>query len=102
MTRQELHKYLRRAGKGFIACSIEPVIKYKQGAIDKATLIANVEQNFKNNTITTKDFRLNITLKIVEANKHIEALENIQNSTKVEKQYRDLATKTLNNLRGQR
>lgn len=99
MTKQQLENNLRRAGKGFIACSIEPVIKYKRGIIDKSTLIANVEQNFKNNTITTKDFRLNIAFKIVEANKYTEALENIQNSHKVEKQYRDLATKTLNNLR---
>lgn len=99
MTKQELEKYLRRAGKGFIACSIAPAVKYKQGIINKATLIATIEQNFKNNKITTKDFRLNIALKIVESGKIIEALENIQNSTKVKKEYRDLATKTLNSLK---
>lgn len=100
MTESQLKGILKTAGKGFVACSIEPAIQYRHRQIDKNTLISTIEKNFKNSkVITTKDIRLDCVFKILEANMHIEALKNIQVSARVEQCYRDLATKTLQNLK---
>lgn len=96
MTQEQLEKIMKRAGKGFIACSVEPIIRYKQHG-DEKILSNEIKKNFKN-PIDTFWERIGWVTEIIEANKHIEALKIIEKSHRVKKDFCDLARNSLQNL----
>lgn len=96
MTQEQFERKIKSAGKSFIACSVEPIIRYKQHG-DEKILSNEIKKNFKN-PIDTFWERIGWVTEIIEANKHIEALKIIQNSNRVKKNFCDLARNSLQNI----
>ena len=91
MTQEQFERKMISAGKGFIACSVVPIINYKKHGNEKI-LYDEIKKNFKNN-IKTFPQRIAWVTEIIDANKHIEALKIIEKSHRVGNNFCDLARK---------
>ncbi len=87
MTDEKFIKSFEQAGGWFILCALEPILEYDKQEIQiKRKLVDAITKRY-GKTLSTMDYRIKHTRKIIRANRHKDALVKIRDSAVINRMH---------------